>query len=517
MPNRRKVEGIRDVEGGVQVFMKWMMNPLLFIEQAIVEPYNKATGKKVRLTTQQRDAIEWVRKMVVSRVKRMRGEKLTKGEEDLNRKFGISVMAGKGIGKDMLAACLIIWFLSCFKNCKVPCVSVSADQLNKVLWSEISKWLQYSLAKSWLELQNDKLYFSHLPDDLRGKMWFAFPKTANPKSSIEEQVETLAGIHEEFVMIVIDESSGIPDPVFDPLEATLTQPLNFVFMIFNPTRSKGYAIDTQYKDSDYWVNLRWDAEDSEIGDKELIERIRQKYGEDSNPWRIRVKGLPPLVDEHTLIPMDWITDAIEKEIVPLEKDIVVKGLDCGAGGDKSIIVTRKGGKVYSVKRMTTQDSQMLINWAGSDFMAEAGNVLRVDSVGIGWAVYGGLFDRFGSQVESADCRKQASSEKFYNKRAEMYWTLREKFEKGLISIPDDRDLIDSLSVMKVTYDGGKIKIVEKTKIRQELGRSPDEADALALTYYYDDSIIYKAQKGRSVYCYQPHNMSVSSKEGWLRS
>lgn len=521
--NRKQVKDIGLIEkaqGGAteeRLFTKWIFDPLSFIQETIIAPYNKSSSRAVEITGQQRSAIEQVRKLVTARLKRLQGKGLTKEEEELNKKFGISIMAGKGLGKDALAAWLILWFMCCFPNCKIPCVSVSADQLSKVLWSEISKWMQNFLFSKWLILQNDKLFRAGLEEGMTGKRWFAFPKTANPKSSVQEQVETLSGIHEEYMMVVIDESSGIPDAVFDPLEATLTQPLNFVFMIFNPTRSKGYAIDSHGKDADYWITIRWDAEESEIADKQLIERTREKYGEDSNPYRIRIKGLPPLVDEHTLIPMDWVIDSIDREITPLSRDPIVKGLDCGAGGDMSIIVTRKGGKVFPLKRLTTQDSQVLINWANSDFLAEGGDILRVDSIGIGWAVHGGLFDRLGSRVESADSRRQAgNTDKFFNKRAEMYWTLREKFEKGLISIPDDRDLIDSLSAMKVIYDGGKIKIIEKGKIKQELGRSPDESDALALTYYYDDTIISKVQYGKGIYCHQgKESAAPNSREGWL--
>lgn len=500
------------------LFRKWIFDPLNFIEKTIVEPYNKATGRNLQITTQQKEGIEAVRQIVTARLKKANNQPLSPDEIALNRKFGVSIMAGKGLGKDAVASWIIIWFMCCFPYCKIPCVSVSADQLTKVLWSEIGKWLQHSLAAQWLTLQNDKLFFNQVKDDMKGKRWFAFPKTANPKSSLEEQVETLSGIHEDYVMILIDEASGIPDPVFDPLEGTLTQPCNFVFMIFNPTRSKGYAIDSQYKDNDYWITQRWDAEKSEIADPQIIERTKEKYGIDSTPYRVRISGLPPLVDEHTLFPMDWIMDAVNRDIQPLEKDPVVKGLDCGAGGDNSIIITRKGGKVFSVKRMTTPDSQILINWAGSDFIAENGDILRVDNIGIGWAVYGGLFDRLGSKVESADSRKQASNtDKYYNKRAEMYWTLRDKFEKGLISIPDDPDLIDELSVIKATYEKGKIKIVEKAKIKQELGHSPDAADALALSYYYDDDIVFKGMAKQGVYCYQQNLLKQTQKEGWLRA
>ncbi len=475
-------------------------------------------GKNVVMTGQQRHAIEEVRKLVTAKLKLSEKEPLSEEERGYSKKIGISIMGGKGLGKDGLLAWLIIWFMMCFPKCKIPCVSVSADQLSKVLWAEISRWLQNSAAKDFLTLQNDKLFFNQIPANIRGKEWFAFPKTANPKASVEEQVETLSGVHEDYVMVAIDESSGIHDAVFSPLEGTLTQPCNFAFMVFNPTRSKGYAIDTQYKFSDYWIAIRWSAEESELGNKDVIERIREQYGVDSNPYRIRILGLPPLVDEHTLIPYDWIMDAVGREIVPLKEDSIVKGLDCGAGGDMSVITTRKGGKVVEIKRMTTQDSQVLINWAATDFEKDSADVMRVDSIGIGWAVYGGLSDRLGSRVESADSRKQASNpEKYYNKRAEMHWRMREKFEKGLISIPNDPNLIDQLSVIRVSYEGGKIKIAEKAEMKKKLGHSPDESDALALSYYYDDDIIYRAREGRHIYCHHRIYSQQRSSESWLGS
>lgn len=502
------------MNANTELFQEWIRNPLLFIQTMIIAPYNASTGKAVGITTQQRQAIEVVGELVQAKLRKSYGAVLTKREAELCRKFGVSIMAGKGIGKDALASWLILWFMTCFPNCKVPCTSVSADQLNKVLWSEISKWLGTSPLKEFFILENQKLYYNNPDKNERGKRWFAYPKTANPKAGVEEQTETLAGVHEDYVMIVADEASGIADGVFSTIEGTITRPCNFVFMIFNPTRSSGYAADTHGKDADYWVPLRWNAEESEIADKEFIAKIADKYGVDSNPYRIRVLGLPPLVDENTLFPASWIMDAVNRDIVPTEDSPLVKGLDCGAGGDKSVIVTRKGGKVYGIKRMTSPDSQVLINWALADFCAEDTDIMRVDNIGIGWAVCGALFDKLGGRIEAADSRRTATNpEQFTNKRSEMLWTLREQFEKGAISIPDDQDLIDQLMVANVRYENGKRRAVEKTALKKLLGHSPDELDALCLTYYYEDILLTKARKG--VYCHQREGSG--QRDGWLRA
>src|SRR3989304_4848414 len=102
-------------------------------------PSGRATGGKISVRTLRRGGIEAVRKLVKAKLYKCWGKTFSKGEEVFFRKFGISIMAGKGLGKDALASWLICWFMVCFPNCKIPCTSVSADQLNKVLWSELSK------------------------------------------------------------------------------------------------------------------------------------------------------------------------------------------------------------------------------------------------------------------------------------------------------------------------------------------------------------------------------------------
>ncbi len=497
-----------------ELYKKWILDPEYFIQTMIIDTYNKAVGvnQQVFITKQQKQAIGAIRELVTVKLKKFNKQKLSIKEKALCNKLGISIMAGKGVGKDALCAWIILWFMMCFPNCKIPCTSVSADQLNKVLWSEISKWLQYSPASEFLTLENQKLYFNKVEEN-KGLRWLAFPKTANPKASAKEQSETLAGVHEDFVMIVVDEASGITDAVFDPLEGTLTQPCNFVLMVFNPTRSKGYAIDSHGKDAAYWLPIRWNAEECEIADKKIHEIIKDKYGGvDSNPYRIRVLGLPPLVDESNFFPADWVRDAVDRDIVPRGTDNIIKALDCGAGGDMSVIVTRKGGKVFSIKRKQTPDSQLLINWALEDFLADNADIMRVDNIGIGWAVCDALSYKLGSRVESADCRRKAENQdKYFNKRAEMYGSLRDQFEKGFISIPDDPDLMDELLAIKVVYDSGKTKIIDKGVIRRELGKSPDSADALAMSYYYDDISSVKVKQ--NIYCNAPHNVRVE--RGWL--
>lgn len=493
----------------------WKEDHIKFVEQAILEPYNRITGAKIQMTTQQKEASKLLNQIIAAKLKVGLG---TAVEADIAiaRKIGISIMAGKGVGKDAWLSWAIIWFVALFPHCKVPCVSVSADQLHKVLWSEIAKWLGTSAVKGWLTLQNDKLFFNDLEEGIVGKRWFAFPKTANPKATAREQAETLAGVHEEYVMVAVDEASGITSGVFEPFEATLTGLVNFFVCIFNPTRATGYAIDTQEKNRDDWMCLQWNAEDSELGNKLEQERLQERYGRDSNPYRIRVLGLPPKTDEQALIPWEWIEEAVDRVIEGNETLPLVSALDCGAGGDQSIIAARRGYQIYPLQRLTTPDSMVLTNWAGINIDETHPDTFFVDTIGIGWAVEGTLRDKKGSVVEAADVRRTADNEdKYFNKRAEIYDRLRESFERGLISIPDDQDLKDQLGVIKCEFKGSKMKIIDKARIKAVLGHSPDEVDAVALTFYRAVELHSKKTAYKDPYLRSPFD--VSGGQGWLRA
>ena len=450
---------------------------VFFVNTFVVDPYNKAVGTNYFITKQQKDGLKAVQKLVKDKREGKRREVL-----------GVSIMSGKGTGKDAMAVWTILWFMFVFPSPKVPCISVSSDQLDKVLWSEMSKWLSQSLVKDFFVLQADKLFRKDIPDDQRGKEWFAFKKAANPKMAPNEQVETLQGLHADYMLEVVDEGSGILDPVFETLENNMTGKCNLILLIFNPMHTKGYAVETQQGKQDDWVCLNWNSEDSEIVDQSRILRVAKRYGKDSNTYRMNILGLPPLFDEETLINWDWVMSAIDRGIeVPPDLPLV-GSLDCGAGGDSSIIANRRGNKISPFKRYKTADSTELTNWAGVHIDTDQPDCFRVDTIGIGWAVEGALREKKGNLVEAADVRRNADEpERFANKRAEMYWTVRELFEKGIIDIPDDSNLKDQIAATRYDFDyKGRIKIIEKKKIKAELGYSPDEFDALCLLYYYPD-------------------------------
>ena len=457
------------------------------------------------LTVQQEDGLRELGLLLGAKIKKSKGLKLTEKETEYCKKIGISIMSGKGTGKDFWAALVSLFFLTVFTDARGLATANTGKQLKNVFWSELAKIMSLAkkvnpdnpksktLLEELFEWQSEKVFRK----EKGGKQWFMEAATVNPNSSSEEQAKSLTGRHEDYMIAIIDEAIGVPEPALMALEETMTGKVNIVIMIFNPFRSRGHAIDSQYKNSEDWISLRWNAEECERVTPESIEK-KLKYGRDSNPYRVGVLGLPPVADSNTLIPMDLIQDAVDREMEIPDGYPLIKGCDFGAGGDNSIIASRRGGHVYPFKRNNTSLPEVLTDWVVSDFLNNEADALFGDVIGIGWAIMGNLRKALGShKARSFDSRSIAmKKERFVNRRAEAFWNLKKQFEEGSISIPADEDLIDQLSVIRKKEDNrGRILIIPKVEIKKELkeGGSPDEADALAISYAFDDARYMKVK------------------------
>ena len=461
-----------------EIIRSWAESPERFVEEAL--------GVKT-VTTQQREGCEEMRRLVWGKIKRAEGLPMSPEEEAAAPCIGLSIMSGQGTGKDAFLAWMILWFLVCFPFPKIPATAPSGHQLKDVLWSEINKWLRQSKIKSLLTWQAEKVFLT----EQAGREWFAVARTVNVKSSPEEQAETLGGFHADYMMIPVDEASGVPDPVFKPLEGTLTGKCNFIVLIFNPTRSKGVAVESQMKDRARYRCLRWNAEESEITNKDAIKASETKYGRDSNFYRIRVLGLPPKTEKDTLIPWEWVEECIERDdIEPLDTDPVVLGLDVGAGGDKSILLRRQGPKVFPLEEMDTPESEKLTGWALRRLAMYEPELTMVDTIGVGWGIEGNLRARSNRSILGVNVAEAApDDERFYRLRDELWWRVRTAFEQRMISIPRDDELIGELTSIKFEEPNGKIKVESKKDMKRRGLDSPNKADALCLTFYYETSLL----------------------------
>ena len=126
----------------------------------------------------------------------------------------ISIASGHGIGKSTILAMLILWFLFCYMESKVPCTAPTQSQMYDVLWAEIQKWIlrMPEGIKELYEFSTDYVRIKQRPET-----WFARARTGR-----KENPEALAGLHAPFMLLIVDEASGVPDPIFHSAKSALT-------------------------------------------------------------------------------------------------------------------------------------------------------------------------------------------------------------------------------------------------------------------------------------------------------
>lgn len=489
----------------IEMVARWQSNFYLFVTEGL-----GLDGRGgIKPSTQQRQGCEEISKLVnAKRKKNIAHEELSQEEQEYYEKIGISIMSGQGPGKDAMVAWAVIWMLFCYREVLIPCTAPSADQLKNILWAEITRWLNridengepcvLEIIRESIAVQSEKIFHT----GYGGKVNFAFSKTANPGDDPEKQAKTLYGLHEKYMMVVCEEAAGIPEAVFKPLEGTLTRECNFTILVFNPIYRTGFAIESQTGTFAHkFINLQWNAEDSEVVNPQHIKDMAEKYGTNSNTYRTLVKGLPPLAEDDTIISYDWVQAAAQREIVPFPDDPRIGGLDPGAGGDNSVFTFRHGWKVHKQQVHSSPDTMQLVAWACRQYDECDLDILAVDVIGIGKGVYDRMKE-LGYNVMPVDVKNKAIDDEIYrNKRSELWFKARDIFQDNGIDIPDDMTLKAELwsPKFKNAEKGQRKREVESKydmKKRLAQSRSPNNADSLLLTLAVNDAMYRRASKQR---------------------
>jgi len=310
------------------------------------------------------------------------------------------------------------------------------------------------------------------------------------------------------MLFLIDEAIAVPSHIFETFEHSLNKKQNnVIFAIFNPVKSTGWAIDAHTKHSYKWMTERITAYDCPRLDRQDIDDARLRLGENSAEFRVSYLGLPPLEDSDVWIPYEWITDArwrfSKEEFVPKKGEPLIFGVDFGFGGDKTVICIRHGLRVIEFLEFNSPESEKVVHFVLKHihdyephfvYLEQGGNSLGATQ----------MIKKFHSNATYVVPHVKAFNTKKYSRlKDELFGRMRDAFEAGTISIPDGDDRISTefkteLSLLKADEDDihGRIRIRGKRsagfqkEIMSELKyKSPDKADAFAMTFYHT----YEAQ------------------------
>lgn len=398
----------------------------------------------------------------------------------------VSVHAGHNVGKTLVAADVVLWWISTRWPSKVITTAPTARQVNSVLWAEIRARYHSAAAR----------------DQLPGEL---LRRTAELQVSDDhfalgvstDDINRFTGFHSPNLLVVIDEAGGVDQEIWTAIEGLCSGGGAKILAIGNPHGPSGPFYEACR--SAEWHTLRMSSEDhpNVIHDREIypgmvnrswVESRKREWGENSPLFKARVQGIFPEEAEDTLIPLSWVEDACQSAIPDLEGQPVAIGVDVARFGANET--------VFSVLRGQRQIAQRV--FTGKDLMRTSGEVMNllreyhghpirtvVDDDGLG----GGVTDRLREQHQKVIAfRGGAASEKakdrFVNQRAEAWWGLREALREHQLAIVDDDTLKAQLTAPRYGFrSDGRIEIEKKDAMADRGIPSPDRADALVLALW----------------------------------
>jgi phage terminase large subunit len=442
-----------------------------------------------------------------------------------------SVGACHGISKTMTGAAIAVTFLNLYWPSIVITTAPTGRQVKELLWKEIRAIYQRNAVSSMqtqevFRLEGDCQTLDIRVDPDRYMIGFSTDYATN-----------IEGFHSPNILWVLDEAKGLPQWVYDSVEGSMTGGFTRVLEISTTDgadqqcplrrhhaaeRSKWNCIELSAYDSPFVdpAKAEADKESASLNQKlfsfgkpmkgaewplEMVSKIQvatEEWIDDHKDWRetrpdlwdTKVLGRFNERGEANVIPLTWVMSAVDAKVP--EGGERQWGQDIARmGGDRCVLTQKVGRRV-----------ERQIVWAQCDTMETVGKILlharegtlKIDVCGLG----AGVADR-AREVKNASpmryerleiidinsAEKSSDPEAYVNLRAEMWFAVRELFERqfkegGVLAIPNDPELIEDLTGIryKVLSDG-RHQIEKKEEFRSRFGRSPDKGDSFVYCCY----------------------------------
>lgn len=454
----------------------------------------------------------------------------------------ISLQACAGPGKTAVLAIGGCWFLGCHgKNGDHPngaCVSVTRDNLKANLWKEYAKWIGISsYMSSQFTWTSTRIFANDHP-----ATWFMDARSWPRAGNADEQGSTLSGLHGRFVLVQIDESGNIPTTILRAAEQALAQAgggFAKIIQAGNPISLEGmlYAAANQLRDQWHVIRITGDPDDPDawvysprVGTKPLEWSKKQiaTYGRE-NPWvKAYILGQFPPSSINSLLGIEDVEAAMHRHLRIDAYEWAQRrfGVDVARfGDDRSVIFPRQGAAAFRPVIMRVQNTVQIAARVARMYQSWQPEQIFVDDTGH-WGH--GVIDNLttaGYPAVPVIFSDPAIDPRFKNRRAEMWMTMAEWVKNGG-ALPFIEEMVAELTVPTYTFLGGKFILEEKDQIKERLGRSPDLADALALTFAMADApaeLMRKFQKrNTTLHDGDPFNQGSGKAESdgdpwnWLR-
>ena len=390
--------------------------------------------------------------------------------------------SGHGIGKSAGIGMVVNWALSTCEDTKVVITANTDTQLRTKTAPEVGKWQRLAITSHWLDVQATSVAAR---DKDHAKTWRAdfVPWSAT-------NTEAFAGLHNKGkrIVLIFDEASAIADKVWEVAEGALTdEGTEIIWIAFgNPTRNVGRFRECFRRFKHRWKARQIDSRTVEGTNKEQISKWAADYGEDSDFFKVRVRGMFPSMSARQFIGEADVATAYGKVLRPEQYEFAPKILTVDPaweGDDEFAIGLRQGLSFRILRTMPKNDNDLVAARVIADLEDEhKADAVFVDACyATGIVSAGQGMGRDWTLVWFAGASADIGC---LNKRAEMWKAARDWLKSGG-ALPDDPQLRDELQAPEIVPRAdGKVQIESKKDMKARGVPSPNRADALVLSFAF---------------------------------
>lgn len=393
----------------------------------------------------------------------------------------ISIRSGHRVGKTTTLAWITVWHaLTRFRQ-KTICTSATSTQLFEALASETKscfKRLPQALQELF-EIQVDQIRLKAAPED--SFVSYVVSKAETP--------EALAGKHSDHVLLICDEASGIPEPVFNAAVGSMAAHNACTILAGNPIRTSGLFFDTHNKTDvmEMWTRFHISSIGNPRITPDFYRQVEAQHGLDSNEYRVRVLGEFPTGDADTVIPFVLLESALRRDVTALQVR-PIWGVDPARfGNDATGLCKRRGNSLVEPTDIRKgYDTMQVAGWIKSQWDEtpdlDRPSEILCDVIGIGAGVQDRLAE-LGLPSRGINVSETAAmSEQYVNLRTELWFKGRDYFDRKDCTLNGDELLASELRGPRFKYaSNGKKQVESKDDMKKRGVRSPNRADAFLLT------------------------------------
>ena len=391
----------------------------------------------------------------------------------------VTCRSGHGVGKSSAVAMAAIWHVLMRVPSKTVVTAPTSAQLFDACFAEmknIAKRLKPPF-DDLLEIKSDRIELKSSPEST----------FISCRTSRQEQPEALAGVHSPSTLLLADESSGIPESVFEAASGSMSGIHATTVLTGNPTRNTGFFYDTHNRLKENWYTMHVSCIDSKRVSDDFVNDMKNRYGEDSPAYHVRVLGNFPPSESDTVIPVSLIDHAMKNDIKVHEDTVSIWALDVARqGNDSSVLCKRQGPVIHPLTVWNNLDLMQLSGAVKAEYDAVSSSKkpieIIVDSVGLG----AGVLDRLrelGLPARGLNVSERSMQKETYiNLRAELWFRCKSWLEGMDVKIPHDDRLWAELAAPRYHFtSSGKIQVESKEAMKKRGINSPDRADAVCLS------------------------------------